>query len=94
MLSSGINPNNCIIFKQSSVLYHTQLSWILDCITPMGNLKRMTQFKDKSDQKGALTGLFTYPILMAADILLYKTNCIIYIIKMFLLVMINYNMLN
>jgi tryptophanyl-tRNA synthetase len=76
-LASGLNPDKTTIFVQSSVLHHAHLAWILGCLTPMGWLSRMTQFKDKSskmqkDQIGY--GLFSYPVLMAADILLYKTT--------------------
>lgn len=80
MLASGLDPQKCILFKQSTVPAHAQLLWILSCILLLGNLKRMTQFKSKSKLKGSLTGLFTYPVLMASDILLYKTNGIYKII--------------
>ena len=73
-LASGLESSN--IFTQSSVKEHTELAWILNCITPIGWLKRMTQFKDKAgkDQDGANLGLFSYPVLMAADILLYNAD--------------------
>ena len=74
-LALGIDPEKSIIFVQSSVSEHTELAWILNTITPIGELERMTQFKDKSQkQKSVLAGLLNYPTLMAADILLYKTN--------------------
>lgn len=73
-LACGIDPNKNIVFIQSQVPEHTQLAWILNTITPMGELSRMTQFKEKSEQNAdnINAGLFDYPILMAADILLYK----------------------
>lgn len=77
-LASGLNPEKNIIFFQSHVPQHVELSWILGCITYVGELKRMTQFKDKSGQNrdNVNSGLFTYPVLMAADILLYKTDLV------------------
>ena len=73
-LACGIDPNKNTIYIQSENLYHTNLSWILECHTYMGEASRMTQYKDKTS-KGEIVsvGLFTYPILMAADILLYDT---------------------
>ena len=73
-LAAGINPDKSIIFVQSEVKEHAELAWLLGTITPMGELSRMTQFKDKSKQHKDYinAGLFTYPVLMAADILLYK----------------------
>ena len=75
-IASGIDPNKSIIFNQSDVPEHTQLSWVLNCTAQMGWLKRMTQFKDKAgkNQEKVGVGLFTYPILMASDILLYKAT--------------------
>ena len=75
-IASGIDPNKSVIFNQSDVPEHTQLSWILNCTAQMGWLKRMTQFKDKAgkNQEKVGVGLFTYPILMASDILLYKAT--------------------
>ncbi len=76
-IASGINPDNVIMFVQSHVTAHVELGWILTCLTPLGWLNRMTQFKDKSSkqqQDSVGTGLLTYPALMAADILLYKTH--------------------
>ena len=76
-LALGIDPEKSIIFVQSSVSEHAELGWILNTITPIGELERMTQFKDKSQkQKSVLAGLLNYPTLMAADILLYKTNLV------------------
>ena len=77
-LASGLNPENNIIYFQSQVPQHAELSWILNCFTYMGELSRMTQFKDKSARHAdnINAGLFTYPVLMAADILLYMTNLV------------------
>ena len=73
----GIDPKKSIIFVQSEVPGHAELAWILTCNSYTGELSRMTQFKDKSrGQESAPTGLFTYPILMAADILLYDTDVV------------------
>jgi tryptophanyl-tRNA synthetase len=69
LLAVGLDPNRCTLFVQSHVLQHTQLAWVLACITGFGEASRMTQFKDKG---GGSVGLFTYPILQAADILLYQ----------------------
>lgn len=74
--AAGIDPDRSIVFVQSHVGAHAELAWILNCFTPMGWLERMTQFKDKAGREGrerASAGLFTYPVLMAADILLYDT---------------------
>ena len=75
-ISTGLDPNKSIIFNQSSVPGHTQLAWILNCVSRIGWLNRMTQFKDKagSDKEKASVGLYIYPNLMAADILLYKAT--------------------
>lgn len=75
-IACGIDPNKNILFAQSHVSAHTQLSWILNCYVYMGELNRMTQFKDKSKQHAANinVGLFDYPVLMAADVLLYATD--------------------
>ena len=75
-IASGINPDKNIIFVQSNVKGHSELSWILSCHTPIGWLNRMTQFKDKAgkNKEKAPLGLYSYPVLMAADILLYKSN--------------------
>lgn len=75
-LASGIDPNKSTIFIQSHVPEHTQLAWILNCYTYFGEMSRMTQFKDKSAryEENVNVGLFTYPVLMAADILLYQAN--------------------
>ncbi|MDP3882461.1 MAG: tryptophan--tRNA ligase [Candidatus Staskawiczbacteria bacterium] len=73
-LAAGVNPEKSIIFVQSAVKEHAELAWLLGTITPMGELSRMTQFKEKSKQHKDYVnaGLFNYPVLMAADILLYK----------------------
>jgi len=77
-LAAGIDPKKSIIFIQSQVKEHTELCWILNTITKMPELERMTQFKDKSKMRKSDTnvGLFDYPVLMSADILLYKTNIV------------------
>ncbi len=73
-IASGIDPEACIIFNQSTVPAHAELAWILSCLTPLGWLNRMTQFKDKAgkNRDSVGLGLYAYPVLMAADILLYK----------------------
>jgi tryptophanyl-tRNA synthetase len=75
-IASGIKPDRSTIFVQSHVPTHTELGWILSCITPMGWLKRMTQFKEKAgrERENAHLGLLAYPVLMAADILIYKAT--------------------
>jgi tryptophanyl-tRNA synthetase len=75
-LAAGINPEKSTIFVQSDVKEHTELAWLLGTITPMGELSRMTQYKEKSKQHKDYinAGLFNYPVLMAADILLYKAG--------------------
>jgi tryptophanyl-tRNA synthetase len=75
-LASGLNPNDCTLFIQSHVPAHAQLGWVLNTVTQMGELERMTQFKDKSARhaQNINVGLFAYPTLMAADILLYNTD--------------------
>ena len=77
LLAAGIDPERSTVFVQSHVPEHTQLSWVLGCLTGFGQAQRMTQFKDKSARMGAeatTVGLFTYPVLMAADILLYRAD--------------------
>ena len=75
-LASGINPKKTIIFNQSSVSAHTELTWLLSCFTPIGWLNRMTQFKEKAGKRkdNAVLGLYSYPVLMASDILSYKAT--------------------
>jgi len=76
-IASGIDPKRSIVFAQSSVLAHTELAWIFNCVARMGWVERMTQFKDKSSGKDAeniSVGLFDYPVLQAADILAYKAT--------------------
>jgi tryptophanyl-tRNA synthetase len=77
-LASGINPEKSTIFIQSDVSEHAELAWILSCVARMGELERMTQFKDKGkgNRERAGVGLFTYPVLMASDILLYQTDLV------------------
>jgi tryptophanyl-tRNA synthetase len=77
LLALGVDPARSTIFVQSHIPEHVQLSWVLECLTGFGEASRMTQFKDKSQRAGAGTtsvGLFTYPVLMAADILLYQAD--------------------
>ena len=75
-IACGVNPEQAIIFNQSAVSGHAELSWLLSCYTPIGWLNRMTQFKDKAgnNKQKASLGLYSYPVLMAADVLLYKTK--------------------
>lgn len=76
-LALGLDPKKNVVFAQSHVHEHAELMWILTCLTPMGYLNRMTQFKEKSDKtKNINAGLFTYPVLMAADILLYGADMV------------------
>ncbi|MDE2312175.1 MAG: tryptophan--tRNA ligase [Patescibacteria group bacterium] len=76
-LAAGIDPNKSVFFLQNHVLEHATLAWIFNCITPLGELERMTQFKDKSqNQESINAGLLTYPTLMAADILMYKAAAV------------------
>jgi len=77
-LTAGLDPKKSIIFRQSDIKEHTELCWLLSTITPLGDLQRMTQFKDKSAKhaKNINAGLLNYPVLMAADILLYQTDLV------------------
>lgn len=77
-IASGIDPDKCTLFIQSHVPAHSEAAWLLNCYTYMGELSRMTQFKDKSQKLGESisAGLFNYPVLMAADILLYNTDLV------------------
>jgi tryptophanyl-tRNA synthetase len=76
LLAAGLEPDRCILFRQSDVHEHTELSWLLGAVTAHGDLNRMHQFKEKSAKQRELisAGLFFYPVLMSADILLYKTD--------------------
>ena len=77
LLAAGVDPERATLFVQSHVPEHPQLAWVLECLTGFGEASRMTQFKDKSARSGAdsaSVGLFTYPVLMAADILLYQAD--------------------
>jgi tryptophanyl-tRNA synthetase len=77
LVACGLDPEKCTLFVQSDVREHTELAWYLANVTPLGDLHRMTQFKEKSAGKEhVLVGLFTYPVLMAADILLYKATVV------------------
>ena len=75
-IAAGIDPERCTIFNQSMVSAHTELAWLLGCLTPLGWLNRMTQFKEKAGKNREMAGLglYAYPVLMAADILLYKAT--------------------
>ena len=77
-IASGLDPDKNLIYCQSHVSAHAELSWVLNCFTYMGELSRMTQFKDKSSkhEENINAGLYTYPVLMAADILLFQTNLV------------------
>ncbi|NBN91375.1 MAG: tryptophan--tRNA ligase, partial [Actinobacteria bacterium] len=77
LIALGLDPDKCTLFIQSHVPEHNQLGWVLECMAGFGEANRMTQFKDKSQKSGAdrtVVGLFTYPILQAADIMLYQAN--------------------
>ena len=77
LLALGLDPENCTLFVQSHVVAHNQLAWVMECMTGFGEASRMTQFKDKSAKNGTDrigVGVFTYPMLMAADILLYQAH--------------------
>jgi len=75
LLASGLDPQRCLLFVQSHVRAHAELTWLLNCTATFGELRRMTQFKEKSEgQESVSVGLFDYPVLMAADILLYDTD--------------------
>jgi tryptophanyl-tRNA synthetase len=77
LLAAGLDPQRCTVFVQSHVAEHAELAWVLGCLTGFGEASRMVQFKDKSAKAGAdstTVGLFTYPVLQAADILLYQTD--------------------
>ncbi|HEY1774659.1 MAG TPA: tryptophan--tRNA ligase [Solirubrobacteraceae bacterium] len=76
LLAAGLDPARCILFRQSDVHEHTELTWMLGSVTAYGDLQRMTQFKDKAPKQRELVsaGLFFYPVLMAADVLAYRTN--------------------
>ncbi|HUB76822.1 MAG TPA: tryptophan--tRNA ligase [Solirubrobacteraceae bacterium] len=76
LLAAGLDPDRCILFRQSDVREHTELTWLLTAVTAHGDLERMTQFKDKSAKQRELVsaGLFLYPVLMAADVLAYRAH--------------------
>lgn len=76
LIACGLDPKKSTLFIQSRVPAHTELAWILNTITPIGELERMTQFKEKQDKAGALAGLLNYPVLQAADMLLYKPDVV------------------
>jgi tryptophanyl-tRNA synthetase len=76
LMAAGLDPERCILFRQSDVREHSELTWLLSSVTPYGDLQRMHQFKEKSEREQQLvrTSLFLYPVLQAADILLYRTD--------------------
>ncbi len=77
LLAAGIDPERCVLFVQSHVQEHTELAWVFTTVTPLGELERMTQFKDKAQrQESVLAGLLNYPVLQAADVLLYKADLV------------------
>lgn len=77
LIASGIDPAKCTLFVQSAVSEHTELAWIFNTVTPLGELERQTQYKDKSSrQESLLAGLLNYPVLQAADVALYKADLI------------------
>lgn len=79
LVALGLDPNRCTIFVQSHIHQHNQLAWIVECLAGFGEASRMTQFKDKSQKAGSdrtTVGLFTYPLLQAADIMLYQANLV------------------
>ncbi|HEX6945750.1 MAG TPA: tryptophan--tRNA ligase [Acidimicrobiia bacterium] len=76
LLAMGIDPERSLLYNQSDVPHHAELSWILGTITSMGQLERMTQYKEKSDKSGQNLGLFAYPVLMAADILVHRVHAV------------------
>lgn len=77
-IAAGLDPAHCTLFIQSHVREHTELCWLLNCVTPMGELNRMTQFKEKSEREkeNVVAGLLNYPILQAADILIYRADAV------------------
>jgi tryptophanyl-tRNA synthetase len=80
LMAAGLDPDRCLLFIQSHVPEHTELAWVLNCVATVGELRRMTQFKDKANKAGGQesvsAGLFDYPVLMAADIALYDTDLV------------------
>jgi tryptophanyl-tRNA synthetase len=78
LIAAGIDPEQTVVFIQSQISAHAELTWILNCFTPIGWMQRMTQFKDKStkEKESVSVGLFDYPVLMASDILLYETDLV------------------
>ena len=77
VIATGVDPSKCTFFLQSHIVQHNQLAWVMECLTGFGEASRMTQFKDKSSKSGSdrtVVGLFTYPMLQSADILLYQAD--------------------
>ncbi len=76
LLAMGVDPHRSLLYYQSQVPQHSELAWILGTITGLGQLQRMTQFKEKSDRSGQNLGLLAYPVLMAADILIHRVHAV------------------
>ena len=77
LLASGVDPARCTLFVQSTVSEHTELAWIFNTVTPLGELERQTQYKDKVvRQESVLAGLLNYPVLQAADVALYQSDLV------------------
>jgi tryptophanyl-tRNA synthetase len=77
LLAAGVDPERCVLFVQSHVPEHTELAWVFETVTPLGELERMTQFKEKAQrQVSVLAGLLNYPVLQAADVLLYRAEVV------------------
>src|SRR5258708_18274861 len=77
LFAAGLDPDKCIVFVQSHVAEHTELNWLLTTLAPLGELERQTQFKDKAQrQESVAMGLLAYPVLQAADVLLYKASLV------------------
>ncbi|NNC40378.1 MAG: tryptophan--tRNA ligase [Acidimicrobiia bacterium] len=76
LMAVGVDPSRSLLYFQSQVPQHAELSWILGCMTPLGSLNRMTQYKEKAEKAGQMLGLYAYPVLMAADIMVHKAHAV------------------
>ncbi len=76
LMAVGVDPSRSLLYFQSQVPQHAELSWILGCMTPLGSLNRMTQYKEKAEKAGQMLGLYSYPVLMAADIMVHKAHAV------------------
>lgn len=76
LMAVGVDPSRSLLYFQSQVPQHAELSWILGCMTPLGALNRMTQYKEKAEKVGQMLGLYSYPVLMAADIMVHKAHAV------------------